>query len=56
VVGPELSRVQAVVWPRDRPLSAAAAAVRELLLKLIREMVRDGRLEGRLIGATHKKK
>ncbi|SFQ62569.1 LysR family transcriptional regulator, nitrogen assimilation regulatory protein [Variovorax sp. OK605] len=56
VVGPELSRVQAVVWPRDRPLSTAAAAVRDMLVKLIREMVRDGRLEGRLIGASHKKK
>lgn len=56
VVGPELSRVQAVVWPRDRPLTTAAAAVRDILVKLIREMVRDGRLEGRLIGSNHKKK
>lgn len=56
VVGPELSRVQAVVWPSDRPLSTAAVTVRDMLVKLIREMVRDGRLEGRLIGASHKKK
>ncbi|MDP9897930.1 LysR family transcriptional regulator [Variovorax ginsengisoli] len=56
VVGPELSRVQAVVWPRDRALTAAASVVRDMLVKLIREMVQDGRLEGRLIGSTHKKK
>ncbi|OUL98312.1 LysR family transcriptional regulator [Variovorax sp. JS1663] len=56
VAGPALTRVQAVVWPRDRPLAPAAEAVRDTLVTLVHGMVRDGRLHGSLPGASHKKK
>jgi LysR family nitrogen assimilation transcriptional regulator len=56
VVDPELTRMQAVVWPRDRPLSLAALAVRDTLVEVVRGMVREGRLHGRIPGASHKKK
>jgi LysR family nitrogen assimilation transcriptional regulator len=56
VVEPELTRMQAVVWPRDRPLSLAALAVRDTLVEVVRGMVRDGRLHGRIPGPSHKKK
>jgi LysR family nitrogen assimilation transcriptional regulator len=44
------------VWPRDRPLSLAALAVRDTLVEVVRGMVREGRLHGRIPGASHKKK
>ncbi|WP_083745754.1 LysR family transcriptional regulator [Variovorax sp. KK3] len=66
VTAPTLTRVQAVVWPRDRPLSPAAEAVRDTMVTLVRAMVRDGRLHGTLPGdpagpsrpkrSSHKKK
>jgi LysR family nitrogen assimilation transcriptional regulator len=57
VLRPALSRMQAVVWPRDRPLSPAAAAVRDTLVSLVQAMVRDGTLYGSLPGGSwsHKK-
>ncbi|RZL92545.1 MAG: LysR family transcriptional regulator [Variovorax sp.] len=56
VVGPELSRVQAVVWPRDRPLTPAAVATRDTVVRIIGELVLDGRLHGRLIESSKKMK
>jgi LysR family nitrogen assimilation transcriptional regulator len=55
VVDPELSRIQAVVWPRDRPLTPAAAAIRDALARIVRERVLEGVLQGRLVEASHKK-
>lgn len=48
VVAPELTRVQGVVWRKDRTLTPAAAAVRDTLARVVREMVSDHRLHGRL--------
>ena len=56
VVQPRLERVQAAVWPGDRPLGPAATAVRDTLAKVVRQLVRQGRLLGNAAGATHQKK
>lgn len=56
VVQPQLERIQAVVWPGDRPLAPAAAAVRDMLVSVVRRLVREGRLHGRTAGAAHQKK
>jgi LysR family nitrogen assimilation transcriptional regulator len=53
---PELSRVQAVVWPRDRPLTAAAEAIRDTLVHIVAELVAQGRLHGRMLAPNYKKK
>jgi LysR family nitrogen assimilation transcriptional regulator len=45
---PLLVRTQAIVWPDDRPLSAAAAAVKAELADTVRDLVERGVLEGRL--------
>jgi LysR family nitrogen assimilation transcriptional regulator len=55
IVAPELTRVQALVWRRDRPLTPAASAVRDLLMRTVGELVLEGRLHGRVIGPTHKR-
>lgn len=55
LVEPELSRVQAMVWPRDRPLTPAAEVVRDSIVRIVRELLAEGVLHGRLVGATHKK-
>lgn len=51
IVEPELTRLQAVVWPRDRPLGGAAVAVRETLVKVVHQLLADGRLHGRIVCA-----
>jgi len=59
VVEPELTRIQALVWPEDRPLSPAAAAIRDLIARIVADLVDSGRLPGSPLGATyqtHKKK
>jgi LysR family nitrogen assimilation transcriptional regulator len=56
VVEPELSRVQAIVWPRDRALTPAAAAIRDTLVELAGELLLQGRLHGRLLAPSHQKK
>ncbi|MDA7416773.1 LysR family transcriptional regulator [Xenophilus arseniciresistens] len=48
-----LSRVQAIVWPQARPLSAAAAAVRDLLAEVASQQLRAGLLYGRAITPAH---
>ncbi|MEJ8810414.1 LysR family transcriptional regulator [Variovorax ureilyticus] len=53
--GTELTRVQAIVWPQQRPLSPAAAAVRDLLAEVVRQQLESGLLYGRLIEPAHKK-
>lgn len=55
VTAPELTRIQALVWPHDRTLSPAAAAVRDTLVRIVDDLVTRGRLQGRLADATHKK-
>jgi len=50
VAEPELTRIQALVWPEDRPLSPAAAAIRDLIARIVGDLVKGGRLPGRLIG------
>lgn len=49
IAGTDLNRVQAVVWPQQRPLSPAAAAVRDLLIEVVRSQLESGLLYGRLI-------
>ncbi|SCK35176.1 LysR family transcriptional regulator, nitrogen assimilation regulatory protein [Variovorax sp. HW608] len=49
IAGTELSRVQAIVWPQQRPLSPASMAVRDLLAEVVREQLEAGLLYGRLI-------
>jgi len=56
VVEPELSRVQAIVWPRDRALTPAAAAIRDTLVEVAAELLRQGTLQGRLLAPSHQKK
>lgn len=56
VVAPELSRVQAVVWPRDRPLAPAAVAIRDTLVQVVGELLLAGRLQGRTGPVSHRKK
>lgn len=46
---PQLARVQAIVWLRERPLTPAAAAVRDECARTVSQLVRDGKLEGRLV-------
>ncbi|WP_051242632.1 LysR family transcriptional regulator [Azohydromonas australica] len=53
IVEPELTRVQALVWPKDRPLTPAAAAVRDAIAHVMAELVRDERLHGRLLDTTY---
>jgi len=54
VVAPELSRVQALVWPRGRSLTPAALAVRDAICDVVAGLVQDGRLRGRLLAPVHK--
>ena len=54
IAGTELSRVQAIVWPQERPLSPAAVAVRDLLAEVVRQQLEAGLLYGRLIEPGHK--
>jgi LysR family nitrogen assimilation transcriptional regulator len=54
MVEPELSRVQAVVWPGDRPLGLAATAVRDTLVGVVARLILEGKLQGRI--PSHKKK
>jgi LysR family nitrogen assimilation transcriptional regulator len=54
VVSPELTRVQGLVWRKDRGLTPAAAAVRDTVARVVREMVTDHRLHGRVLGGSHK--
>jgi len=56
VMEPELTRIQALVWPEDRPLSPAAAAIRDLIARIVGGLVESGALPGRKVGATYKKK
>lgn len=56
IMKPELNRVQAVVWPRDRPLTAAAEAIRDMLVAIVGKLVADGRLHGRILQPSYKKK
>jgi LysR family transcriptional regulator, nitrogen assimilation regulatory protein len=56
LVDPELSRVQAMVWPRDRPLGPAAEVVRDSIVRIVQELLAEGVLHGRRVGAIHKKK
>jgi LysR family nitrogen assimilation transcriptional regulator len=56
VMEPELTRIQALVWPEDRPLSPAAAAIRDLIARIVGDLVESGVLPGRMVGATYKKK
>jgi LysR family nitrogen assimilation transcriptional regulator len=56
IIDPELSRVQAMVWPRDRPLTPAAEVVRDGIVRIVHELLADGVLHGRPVGATHQKK
>ena len=51
IAGTKLSRVQAIVWPQERPLSAAAVAVRDVLAALVRQQLEAGLLYGRLLEA-----
>ncbi|TWD72380.1 LysR family transcriptional regulator [Variovorax beijingensis] len=55
IAGTNLSRVQAIVWPQERPLSPAAVAVRDLLAQVVRQRLEAGLLYGRLIEPGHKK-
>ncbi len=55
ISGMDLSRVQAIVWPHERPLSPAALAVRDVLAELVRGQLGAGLLYGRLIETSHKK-
>ncbi len=56
ITEPELNRVQAVVWPRDRPLTAAAEAIRDTLMAVVGKLVAEGRLHGRMLAPSYKKK
>ncbi|WP_011301868.1 LysR substrate-binding domain-containing protein [Cupriavidus necator] len=56
VTEPDLTRIQALVWPGDRPLSPAAAAIRDLIAHIVGDLVERGALPGRTVGATYKKK
>lgn len=56
IVAPVLTRWQAVVWPGDRPLGLAAIAVRDTLARVVRGLIDEGCLQGRLAPATHRKK
>jgi len=49
VVSPELSRVQALVWPQDRLITPAAKAVRDTIVQVVGELVRNGSLRGRVV-------
>ncbi|SDY34603.1 transcriptional regulator, LysR family [Variovorax sp. YR266] len=57
VVTPELTRMQAIVWPRDRPLGLAATAVRCTLIDVVHRLLQEGQLQGRIASASasHKK-
>lgn len=55
MVGAGLSRVQSIVWPRQRPLSPAALAVRDLLAEVVRQQLEAGLLYGQLVEPAHKK-
>lgn len=55
IAGTDLSRVQAIVWPRERPLSLAAVAVRDLLVEVVGQQLAMGLLYGRLVEPAHKK-
>ena len=55
IVEPLLSRIQAIVWPGERGLTSAAAAVRDTLADVVTQAVQDGLLLGRLLAQTHKK-
>jgi hypothetical protein len=48
--------MQAVVWPSDRPLGPAATAVRDSLIQVVRRLVEQGHLLGRVAAPSHKKK
>jgi LysR family nitrogen assimilation transcriptional regulator len=54
IVEPELTRVQALVWRRDRALAPASVAVRDVIVEIVAELVTGGALDGRLIGPLHK--
>lgn len=54
IVEPELTRVQALVWRRDRALAPASAAVRDVIVEIVADLVAGGALDGRLIGPLHK--
>lgn len=51
----QLSRVQSLVWPKDRGPDPAAQAVRGLLVEVVQSALRARRLRGRLLLASHKK-
>ena len=50
IVAPELSRVQALVWPEASPPAPAAAAVRDALVGVVEALVARGALQGRFMG------
>lgn len=54
IKGPEISRVQSLVWPGARPLAGTTAAVRGALVRVLDGLVRAGRLHGHLIAPAHK--
>lgn len=48
VVEPELTRVQAIVWPCDRPLGLAATVVRDTVFEVAHGLIEQGTLKGRI--------
>lgn len=51
----ELNRVQALVWPQQRPLTPATAAVKQVLVAIVGQQLAAGLLYGRPIAPAHKK-
>jgi LysR family nitrogen assimilation transcriptional regulator len=49
VDSPLLARIQAIVWLDERPLSPAAAAVKDVLARTVNDLVGRGLLEGRAV-------
>ncbi|HVL75391.1 MAG TPA: LysR substrate-binding domain-containing protein [Noviherbaspirillum sp.] len=49
IVAPELTRVQAVVWPDEHPLSGAAICVRDVICEVVKTLAEAGQLHGRIL-------
>jgi LysR family nitrogen assimilation transcriptional regulator len=49
IIDPELTRVQAVVWSRNRPLAPAAEVVGKTIQQVVEDLAAQGKLPGRLL-------
>jgi len=43
IIEPEARRTISLTWPKDRPMTDAVRAVRQILVEVLRDVVRDGR-------------